>query len=78
MTGDYSAWVAEYRHRLAGWDLPAGTLAPGSSVHLPWVEVAATDCPGTPWTAEPAGSALVCRHKHYHPVGAPRQMWGPA
>jgi hypothetical protein len=78
VTVEHGAWVAETRHRLAGWDLPAGTLGPSTPPHLPWVQVALTDCPGTPWVPEAHGPALVCRHKHYHPVDGPRQAWRSA
>lgn len=43
----------------------------GGVVHMPWVEVSLTPCPGGPWLAAPDGPALVCRHKHYHPKAGP-------
>jgi len=59
------------------WDRVRGD----GTLHLPWVEVHETPCPGPPWATEPDrwNGSLYCGRKHFHsreslgvaPAGAP-------
>lgn len=60
---EQSASTAEEPERVT-WDRARadGTL------HMPWVEIHATPCPGVPWTTTPDrwNGSLNCRLKHWH------------
>lgn len=53
---------------VAVWDrqLPGG-------LHMPWVAVHETPCPGEPWSAVPDrwNGSMTCKHKHFHPRKTP-------